>query len=383
MTSDSPFSIRFADSEPLLCPQVCVVGVGEAGGCALSHMLEQGLEIATSVCVSTDSRALASSWAKTHVILAADTPRGSGVSPAHAERMALDQRLELSEALEGMDLVFVVAGLGGATGTGVAPVVAELARDQGALAVCVVTLPFDFEGRRRSDLAVRGVSACEAASDTVICISNDRLADHAEDLPARDAYRLADLAMHDAIHGMVELLRGGGLLNVDFSDLATILRGAGRAFIGRGRATGEHRAFQATEQALTSGLLSHASPDGARAALVHVTAGPSLRLSEVRRVKAWAAEQTHEDANIIIGARAEDHLEESLEVLVIATGLEATGTSVRAATLTPKSRVEMLRSESGTREARIPGSDHVLVRRGGSEPPSSASLALRFAGDGE
>jgi cell division protein FtsZ len=303
-----------------------VVGVGGGGGNALDNMIEAGLQGVEFVAANTDAQALEFNSAPHKIQLGGELTRGlgCGADPDKGRDSAHEVRERLFDLLTGTDMVFVTAGLGGGTGTGAAPVIAEVAREVGALTVGVVTKPFHFEGRVRMKHAERGLEELHRTVDTVITIPNQRLLGLAgKGTAIKDAFRLADAVLFNAVRGISDLITVHGLINLDFADVRTIMNEMGVALMGTGVATGDNRGIEAAQAAISSPLLEDLSIDGARGVLINVTGGPDLTLYEVNQASTLIQEAAHEDANIIFGAVVDETMPEGeMRVTVIATGLE-------------------------------------------------------------
>ena len=302
-----------------------VIGVGGGGGNALNNMIESGLQGVNFVAANTDAQALEHNLAAEKVQLGSEITRGlgCGADPDKGRGSALEVRERLREMLEGTDMVFVTAGLGGGTGTGAAPVVGEIAREVGALTVGVVTKPFLFEGRVRMKHAERGLDELHRVVDTVITIPNQRLLALAgKNTAVKSAFKLADDVLFNAVRGISDLITIHGLINLDFADVRTIMNEMGVALMGTGSAQGEERAIEAARSAISSPLLEDLSIDGAHGVLINITGGADLTLYEVNEASTLIQEAAHEDANIIFGAVIDDSMAEGeMRVTVIATGL--------------------------------------------------------------
>ena len=301
-----------------------VVGVGGGGVNAVNRMIESGLRGVEFIAINTDAQALLMSDADVKLDLGREVTKGlgAGADPEIGRAAAEAHAEELDEVLKGADMVFITAGEGGGTGTGAAPVVAGVARDQGSLTVGVVTRPFGFEGRRRSVAAEAGIQALREAVDTLIVIPNDRLLELADPkMPMLEAFLRADDVLFNGVSGITDLITTPGLINVDFADVKRILSGAGSAVMGIGRATGEDRAEQAAAKAIASPLLE-TSMDGARGVLLTIAGPPDLALHEVSGAAASVAEHCDPEAEIIFGAVIDERLEDEMVVTVIAAGFE-------------------------------------------------------------
>jgi cell division protein FtsZ len=306
--------------------KIRVIGVGGAGGNALDSMIRSGLSGVEFIAANTDAQALEHKLAETRVQLGPEVTRGlgCGANPERGRAAALEDRDKLRDLLIGSDMVFVTAGLGGGTGTGAAPVIAEVAREIGALTVAVVTKPFPFEGRMRTRHAERGLDELHRVVDTLITIPNHRLLALAgKDTPMTESFHLADDVLLNAVRGISDLITVHGLINLDFADVRTIMNEMGMALMGTGVGIGEARAKDAAYAAISSPLLEDVSIDGARGVLINITGGPDMTLWEVNEASTLVQEAAHEDANIIFGAVInDDGIEGEIRVTVIATGLD-------------------------------------------------------------
>src|SRR5436189_337548 len=304
-----------------------VVGVGGGGTNAVNRMVDAGLTGVEFIAVNTDAQALMMSDAdmKLHLGSAATRGLGAGAAPPVGLAAANESRDELKESLKGADMVFVTAGEGGGTGTGGAPVVAELARELGALTVGVVTKPFAFEGRRRSQQAELGIDNLRDRVDTLIVIENDRLLQVVEkQTSVVDAFRMADDILRQGVQGITDLITVPGLVNLDFADVRTIMREAGSALMGIGTASGDNRAAEAARAAVSSPLLE-SSIEGATGILLNITGGPDIGLFEVNEAAEVVTGAADQNANVIFGAVIDDSLGGEVQVTVIATGFGGQG----------------------------------------------------------
>jgi len=302
-----------------------VVGVGGGGTNAVNRMVDAGLTGVEFIAVNTDAQALMMSDAdmKLHIGSAATRGLGAGADPVVGRAAAQESRDELKEALKGADMVFVTAGEGGGTGTGGAPVVAELAKEIGALTVGVVTKPFGFEGRRRSQQAEVGIEDLRDRVDTLIVIENDRLLQVVEKKTSVvEAFRMADDILRQGVQGITDLITVPGLVNLDFADVRTIMREAGSALMGIGEASGENRAAEAARSAVSSPLLE-TSIEGATGILLNITGGPDIGLFEVNEAAEVVTSAADQNANVIFGAVIDDAVGDSVRVTVIAAGFGA------------------------------------------------------------
>ena len=299
-----------------------VVGVGGGGSNAVNRMVDAGLTGCEFIAVNTDAQALLMCDADVKMPIGSDVTRGlgAGADPAVGRAAAEESRDELKEALKGADMVFVTAGEGGGTGTGAAPVMAKLAQEIGALTVGVVTKPFSFEGRRRAEVASRGVDELRDEVDTLIVIENDRLLQVVEKRTSiLDAFTMADDVLRQGVQGITDLITIPGLVNLDFADVRTIMNEAGSALMGIGSASGENRATEAARTAVSSPLLE-SSIEGATGILLNVTGGPDIGLFEVNEAAQVVTSAADQNANVIFGAVIDEGLRDEIRVTVIATG---------------------------------------------------------------
>ncbi|HHW92582.1 MAG TPA: cell division protein FtsZ [Firmicutes bacterium] len=304
--------------------QIKVVGVGGGGNNAINRMIAANLKGVDFVSVNTDAQALLLSEATQKIQIGEKLTKGlgAGANPEIGKKAAEESREALQQALRGADMVFITAGMGGGTGTGACPIVAELAKELGALTVGVVTKPFTFEGRRRQVQAEKGIAELKEKVDTLIIIPNDRLLTVVEKRTSIiEAFRIADDVLRQGVQGISDLIAVPGLINLDFADVKTIMHDTGSALMGIGRANGENRAAEAARMAISSPLLE-TSIDGAKGVLLNITGGASLGLFEVNEAAEIIAEAADPDANIIFGAVIDESLEEEVKVTVIATGFE-------------------------------------------------------------
>ncbi len=302
-----------------------VVGIGGGGVNAVNRMIEVGLRGVEFIAINTDAQALLMSDADVKLDVGRELTRGlgAGANPEVGRQAAEDHAQEIEEVLKGADMVFVTAGEGGGTGTGGAPVVARIARSLGALTIGVVTRPFTFEGRRRSNQAETGIAALRDEVDTLIVIPNDRLLSISDrNVSMLDAFKSADQVLLSGVQGITDLITTPGLINLDFADVKSVMQGAGSALMGIGSASGEDRAVKAAELAIASPLLE-ASIDGAHGVLLSIQGGSDLGLFEINEAARLVQEVAHPDANIIFGAVIDDALGDEARVTVIAAGFDA------------------------------------------------------------
>ncbi|MFN8612243.1 MAG: cell division protein FtsZ [Vulcanimicrobiota bacterium] len=306
-----------------------VVGVGGAGCNAVSRMIQEGLGGVEFIAINTDAQALflCDADQRIHIGSAATRGLGAGSNPEVGRRAVEENQDEVLRAIEGADMVFITAGMGGGTGTGAAPVVAELARKAGALTVAVVTKPFGFEGRRRMQIAEEGIVQLKSKVDTIITIPNDRLLKIVSDKEfIADAFRLADDVLRNGVQGISEIITVPGRINVDFADVQAIMADAGSALLGIGIASGENRAVEAARAAISSPLLE-ASIDGATGVLFNITGGPDLTLLELNEAAKIIYEAVDPDAQIIFGSVIDERMEGEVRITVVATGFTSTPSS--------------------------------------------------------
>ena len=303
-------------------PVIKVVGVGGAGGNAVNHMIGKGVEGVEFIAVNTDAQVLARNQARNQIQIGS-SGLGAGAKPEEARAVALAERELLQESLEGAHMVFITAGMGGGTGTGAAPVVAEVAREMGILTVAVVTKPFSFEGTKRMRLAEAGIAELGSHVDALIVILNDKLEEVlGEDVTMDEAFRAADDVLNNAVAGISEIINREGLVNVDFQDVRTVMSEQGMAMMGSAQMSGMDRARIAAEQAIASPLLEGVTLSGARGVLVNITATrESLKHGEVKAVMNTVRSFAADDATIIVGAVYDPSMEDNLRVTVVATGL--------------------------------------------------------------
>lgn len=299
-----------------------VIGVGGGGNNAVNRMIEHGVQGVDFIAVNTDSQALNLSKAEVRLQIGAKLTRGlgAGANPEVGKKAAEESREQLEEVLRGADMVFVTAGMGGGTGTGAAPVIAQIARELGALTVGVVTRPFTFEGRKRQTQAIGGIGGMKEAVDTLIVIPNDKLLQIVDkSTPMLEAFREADNVLRQGVQGISDLIATPGLINLDFADVKTIMSNKGSALMGIGIATGENRASEAAKKAISSPLLE-SSIDGAKGVLMNITGGSNLSLFEVQEAADIVASASDEEVNMIFGSVINENLKDEIIVTVIATG---------------------------------------------------------------
>jgi cell division protein FtsZ len=304
--------------------RIAVVGCGGAGGNTVSRMMEVGIQGADTVALNTDAQDLLYTTADRKILIGREVTGGLGAGndPGKGEAAAREDENLIKDQVYGADMVFVTCGLGGGTGTGSAPVVAEVAKKLGALTVGVVTLPFTVEGRRRSQNAEKGLQSLRELADTVIVIPNDKLLEVAPDLPIPAAFKVADQLLMDAIKGITEMITRPGLINLDFADVRTVLQDGGVAMIGIGESDTENRAAEAVEEALNSPLLD-VDITGAKGALINVTGSPDMSLEEAEKIVGRVSEALDAEAQVSWGAQVSEDLKRAVRVMVILSGVHS------------------------------------------------------------
>jgi cell division protein FtsZ len=351
------------NEDPKTNAKIKVIGVGGGGGNAVNRMISAGVEGVEFVVANTDLQALQMSHAPVKIQLGTKLTNGlgAGANPEVGRRGALEDADKIIEALEGADMVFVTAGLGGGTGTGAAPIIASLASEMGALTVAVVTKPFAFEGRRRLGQAERGLAELVDCVDTMIVIPNEKLLAVAHNAGFFESFRIADDILRQAVQGISDIIIIPGIINRDFADVKTIMAGMGYAVMGTAVAHGERRALEAAQSAISSPLLEAGAIDGARGILINITGSASLKLAEVNEASTIIQSAAHEDANIIFGAVQNEKMKEEVKITVIATGFK---------------NDHPQRKDRGASTAQMA----VSSMRTGSYPPPQAATAPRISG---
>ncbi len=314
---------EMVDSVPLSAV-IKVIGVGGGGGNAVKHMINNNVDGVDFICANTDAQALADVSTKTVLQLGSTITKGlgAGANPEVGRQAAIDDRERIAEVLEGADMVFITAGMGGGTGTGAAPVFAEVARDLGILTVAVVTKPFPFEGRKRMKIAEEGLKHLSENVDSLITIPNEKLLSVlGKQTSLLDAFKAANDVLLGAVQGIADLIIRPGMINVDFADVKTVMSEMGMAMMGTGLATGENRAIEAAEAAIRSPLLEDVNLQGARGILVNITAGPELSLGEFTEVGDTVEEYASDNATVVVGTVIEADMHDEIRVTVVATGI--------------------------------------------------------------
>jgi len=325
-----------------------VIGVGGCGGNAVDHMIQNGVEGVEFICANTDAQALKRNQARTLLQLGTNITKGlgAGANPDIGRAAGMEDRERISELIEGADMLFITAGMGGGTGTGAAPVVAEIAKEMGILTVAVVTKPFLFEGTRLKS-AESGMKELSNHVDSLIVIPNDKLmAVLGDDVTMDDAFKAANNVLYGAVAGIAEVINCPGLINVDFADVKTVMSEAGMAMMGSASATGVDRARLSAEQAVASPLLEDVNLSGARGVLVNITASSGLKMREIHEVMNTVKDFTAEDATVIMGTVIEENMQNDLRVTVVATGLGELGNGAQI-----KPPLAIINSRTGTDDA--------------------------------
>ena len=361
---------------PELCPRICVIGVGGAGGNAVANMVRGGAEGVDFVVANTDAQALNVSPAETRIQLGRGATQGLGAgAQAEVGRKAAEESLdEIEDALEGAHMCFVAAGMGGGTGTGAAPVIAAAARAKGILTVGVVTKPFAFEGRKRSQAAEQGLAELKKNVDTLIVIPNQNLFRVASpDTTFRDAFRMADEVLEHGVRSITDLIMTPGVINLDFADIRAIMSWMGKAMLGTGEASGPHRAIEAAEAAIANPLLDGAI-DGAKGLIISITGGDDMRLMEIDEAANHIKNVVDPDADIIWGSSFLPELEGRIRVSIVATGIEAAGVQADAA---PECAADGAPTKSFVPAKPAPAPEVKAVQPAPKPQPAPASRAVQ------
>jgi cell division protein FtsZ len=351
-----------------------VIGIGGGGGNAVEHMLTNSVEGVEFVCANTDAQALRASSAHCKLQLGNHVTKGlgAGANPEVGRQSALEDRDRIQEVLDGADMVFITAGMGGGTGTGASPVVAQLAKEMGILTVAVVTKPFPFELKRRMNIAEEGIAALAEHVDSLITVPNEKLLSVlGRGISLREAFRAANEVLLGATQGIAELITRPGMINVDFADVRTVMSEKGRAMMGSGRATGDDRAARAAEAAIACPLLEDVNLAGARGILVNVTAGPELAMDEFAAVGEAIGEFASDNALVVIGTALDEDIKDELRVTVVATGLGAAETKA----IGKPDRLQVVRASNGEVDYRNFDTPTV-VRNQPAREPGGAVAAL-------
>ncbi|MBC7984460.1 MAG: cell division protein FtsZ [Candidatus Obscuribacterales bacterium] len=363
-----------------------VIGVGGGGGNAVAHMVQAGIEGVDFVCINTDAQAIKHAKVKMGLQIGCNITKGlgAGADPEVGRQAAMEDRDRIIELIEGSDMLFITAGMGGGTGTGAAPVVAQIAKELGILTVAVVTRPFDMEGSKRRNVAEHGMNELAKHVDSLITIPNQKLLTVlGGDVTLLDAFKAANQVLQGAVQGIAELITKPGMINVDFADVRTVMAETGMAMMGSGSARGENRAREAAEAAVSSPLLEDVNLTGAHGLLINVTAGPDLRTSEFSVVGDTVKKYASEDANVVVGCVIDQNMSDEIRVTVVATGIGRPEEHVQ-----PQPDVRRMTAVAGGRpQARqVPTLDDLSVptyirnqrEHGGRE----VSMSRRAVGDG-
>jgi cell division protein FtsZ len=329
--------------------KVKVFGVGGGGGNTLSRMKEIGIKGCEMIAVNTDAQDLLYTNADHKILIGKDLTQGlgAGSNPRVGEEAARESEQELKKKLSSTDMIFITCGLGGGTGTGAAPVIAELAKKQQALVVGVVTLPFSMEGKKRIENAMYGLERLESSVDTLIVIPNDKLLELAPELPLQTAFKVADEILTNAVKGITELVTKSGLVNLDFADVKAVMLNGGVSLIGMGESDSQHRAVEAVDKAITNPLLD-VDISNATGALINIIGGPDLTLDEAKIIVSTVGEKLSPDAKMIWGAQISEDLDHSLRVMIIVTGVKSSQIVGTSSGQTPEGKKrEELKSELG------------------------------------
>jgi len=314
------------EEEQQLPARIKVIGVGGGGGNAVNRMIQAGIKGVEFLVTNTDVQAMRTSLAPVKIQIGGKLTKGlgAGANPEVGKQAALEDTDRILEALSGADMIFITTGMGGGTGTGAAPIIASLAAELGSLTVAVVTKPFGFEGKRRRVQAEQGIRSLRDTVDTLITIPNERLLNFVErGTSLSDAFKIADDILRQAVQGISDLITVPGEINLDFADVKTIMHGMGMALMGTGVSSGEHRAVEAAQRAISSPLLEEASIEGAKGVLINITGGADMTLFEVHEAASIIQEAADEEANIIFGTVIDSRMKDEVKVTVIATGFDA------------------------------------------------------------
>ncbi len=363
-----------------------VIGVGGGGGNAVAHMLNANIEGVEFIVANTDAQAMTSCGSRTHLQLGGNVTKGlgAGANPEVGRQAALEDRERIEAMLEGADMVFITAGMGGGTGTGAAPVVAQLAKEKGILTVAVVTKPFPFEGRRRMQVALKGIEDLSQHVDSLITVPNEKLLSVlGRDVTLLNAFKAANDVLQGAVQGIADLITAPGLINVDFADVRTVMSEMGLAMMGSGTARGDDRAQAAAEAAIKNPLLEDVNLNGACGILVNVTAGPNLTMREFDEIGRIIHDFASEDATVVIGTSLDPDMKDDVRVTVVATGLNRAAASRQPIRMVETQQVQMrprpvvLRTGTGNEVVDYAQPEQVVTHHGrgegGNAPSGKAS----------
>jgi cell division protein FtsZ len=363
-----------------------VIGVGGGGGNAVAHMINANIEGVEFVVANTDAQAMKACNSRTHLQLGGNVTKGlgAGANPEVGRQAALEDRERIEEMLEGADMVFITAGMGGGTGTGAAPVVAQLAKEKGILTVAVVTKPFPFEGRRRMQVALKGIEDLSQHVDSLITVPNEKLLSVlGREVTLLNAFKAANDVLQGAVQGIADLITSPGLINVDFADVRTVMSEMGMAMMGSGTARGDDRAQAAAEAAISNPLLEDVNLNGACGILVNVTAGPNLTMREFDEIGRVIHDFASEDATVVIGTSLDPEMQDDVRVTVVATGLNRATAAKQPVRPVVQQHVEMrqrprpvvLRTGTGNEVIDYAQPDMVASNSIRSEPAASTKVA--------
>ncbi len=364
-----------------------VIGVGGGGGNAVAHMLNANIEGVEFVVANTDAQAMTSCGSRTHLQLGGNVTKGlgAGANPEVGRQAALEDRERIEAMLEGADMVFITAGMGGGTGTGAAPVVAQLAKEKGILTVAVVTKPFPFEGRRRMQVALKGIEDLSQHVDSLITVPNEKLLSVlGRDVTLLNAFKAANDVLQGAVQGIADLITAPGLINVDFADVRTVMSEMGLAMMGSGTARGDDRAQAAAEAAIKNPLLEDVNLNGACGILVNVTAGPNLTMREFDEIGRIIHDFASEDATVVIGTSLDPEMKDDVRVTVVATGLNRAAASRQPIRMVETQQVQMrprpvvLRTGTGNEVVDYAQPEQAFTQSGRAEPSTPRSAEPGF-----
>ena len=330
---------EFVESDPVNTAKIKVIGIGGGGGNAVNTMVSYDLKGVEFITANTDAQALKASISPVKLQLGAEVTKGlgAGSDPEVGKKAALEATDALKEYLSGADMVFITAGLGGCTGTGAAPVVSEISKELGILTVAVVTKPFLFEGKKRNMQAEEGIAELRQIVDTLIVVPNQRLLSlGGKNLSLLEAFKRADDILYHAVKGISDLIMVPGLINLDFADVKNIMSGMGMALMGTGIATGDNRAVEAAQKAISSPLLEDNTIQGAHGILLNITGSPDMTLYEINEASSLIQAEAHENANIIFGTVVDENMGDEIRITVIATGFEEAGKKKQSVTNIPR-----------------------------------------------
>lgn len=358
-----------------------VVGVGGGGGNAVQNMVDSGIEGVDFICANTDAQALDGSGVTTLLQLGNSLTKGlgAGANPEIGREAALEDRERIKELIAGTDMLFITAGMGGGTGTGAAPVVAELARELGILTVAVVTKPFPFEGPKRMQAAEAGIAELGKSVDSLITIPNAKLLTSlGKNITLLDAFKAANNVLLGAVQGIAELITRPGLINVDFADVRTVMNGMGLSMMGTGSASGEERATKAAKAAISSPLLDEVNLNGARGILVNITAGLDMGIHEFEEVGSAIREFASDDATVVVGTVIDPDMTDEIRVTIVATGLDGANETAAAAAPQRQATTRLRPVQLEQTQRKVAGSDITPTTLAAAEPKAAASSSKNY-----